>query len=192
MKSLAKHRSLKRMLQDNRRRSVMRLKRQGWKEQPKNNKRQRPSSMLREGDVGISTYIGDHKGFTGIIKERYEDFVVHEIDEKNQVVHLTDFTCPIEGKVTSAPKESRTKIHQAIRQNFSNLDSNTVDEMNKKYIKVVQKTGNGNFQGVSLVLGSKLVLVLLERFYLITMYCSTELGEGAPLMRALLCILTTD
>ncbi|PIK48802.1 putative pseudouridylate synthase 7-like [Apostichopus japonicus] len=146
------------------------------REQPKNNKRQRPSSMLREGDVGILTYIGDHKGFTGIIKERYEDFVVHEIDEKNQVVHLTDFTCPIEGKpkaedvsdalsdhdkktldqlqtstdegshhlidVTSAPKESRTKIHQAIRQNFSNLDSNTVDEMNKKYIKVVQKTAN--------------------------------------------------
>lgn len=36
--------------------------------------------------------------FFGIF-DRYEDFVVHEINEANEVIHLTNLSCPAEEKV---------------------------------------------------------------------------------------------
>jgi hypothetical protein len=41
--------------------------------------------------VGITEYLGSHVGFYGSIKERWEDFLVHEISEDGNVVHLTSF-----------------------------------------------------------------------------------------------------
>ncbi|KAJ8047590.1 Pseudouridylate synthase 7-like [Holothuria leucospilota] len=137
-----------------------------------------PLPILLEKDVGIEAYISPNiKGFSGIIKERYEDFVVHEINEANEVIHLTDLSCPVEEKkksvdvsnilsehdnqsleqlqvstekdtyhlidVTSASKDARTKIHMAIKQNFQNLESSTVELMDSKYVKIVKKSGGG-------------------------------------------------
>lgn len=49
---------------------------------------------LGETDVGISEYISKHKGFHAILKQRYSDFVVNEIDLNGDVVQLTDISPP--------------------------------------------------------------------------------------------------
>uniref|UniRef100_A0A8D3A302 Pseudouridylate synthase 7 homolog n=1 Tax=Scophthalmus maximus TaxID=52904 RepID=A0A8D3A302_SCOMX len=51
---------------------------------------------LTELDVGILKYVSDHKGFSGILKERYSDFVVHEINKQGKIVHLDDLSVPAE------------------------------------------------------------------------------------------------
>lgn len=38
-------------------------------------------------------YISKHEGFVGVIKMRYQDFLVNEIDQDGNIVHLTDLSC---------------------------------------------------------------------------------------------------
>ncbi|KAJ7395682.1 RAD50-interacting protein 1 isoform X2 [Pitangus sulphuratus] len=54
---------------------------------------------LTESDVGITKFVSSHKGFSGILKERYSDFVVHEIGKDGRVSHLDDFSVPVDDEV---------------------------------------------------------------------------------------------
>ncbi|CAG2180520.1 unnamed protein product, partial [Oppiella nova] len=49
-----------------------------------------------EKDVGISEFIGHFKPFTAVLKNRYEDFLVHEISRDGRVVRLLDTSRPVE------------------------------------------------------------------------------------------------
>ncbi|KAM3869805.1 pseudouridylate synthase 7 homolog [Diretmus argenteus] len=49
---------------------------------------------LTELDVGILKFVSSHEGFSGILKERYSDFVVHEINKQGKTVKLDDFSIP--------------------------------------------------------------------------------------------------
>ncbi|XP_067861118.1 pseudouridylate synthase 7 homolog isoform X2 [Heptranchias perlo] len=49
---------------------------------------------LVEHDVGITKFVSMHQGFSGILKERYSDFVVHEINKDGKVVLLDDLSVP--------------------------------------------------------------------------------------------------
>lgn len=61
---------------------------------------------LTEVDVGITKYVSDHEGFSGILKERYSDFVVHEINKQGKIVHLDDLSIPPDIEDTpEAPQE---------------------------------------------------------------------------------------
>uniref|UniRef100_A0A6Q2ZNE1 Pseudouridylate synthase 7 homolog n=1 Tax=Esox lucius TaxID=8010 RepID=A0A6Q2ZNE1_ESOLU len=51
---------------------------------------------LTELDVGILKFVSEHKGFSGILKERYSDFVVHEINKEGKIVRLDDLSVPAE------------------------------------------------------------------------------------------------
>ncbi|XP_013408250.1 pseudouridylate synthase 7 homolog [Lingula anatina] len=53
-------------------------------------------SLLTEKDCGITEYLSSHQGFTGVLKQRFSDFIVHEIDTDGNVVHLTDLSLPLE------------------------------------------------------------------------------------------------
>ncbi|XP_066523202.1 pseudouridylate synthase 7 homolog isoform X2 [Hoplias malabaricus] len=59
---------------------------------------------LSEVDVGIHKFVSDHKGFSGILKERYSDFVVHEINKEGKIVRLDDLSVPVEAK--EVPEEA--------------------------------------------------------------------------------------
>ena len=51
-----------------------------------------------ESDLGISEYLNqDNPGFNGVIKERFSDFNVYEIDKSMNIVHLGDHKFPDEG-----------------------------------------------------------------------------------------------
>lgn len=60
---------------------------------------------LTEVDVGINKYVSDHEGFSGILKERYSDFVVHEINKEGKTVHLDDLSIPPD--VEETPESSQ-------------------------------------------------------------------------------------
>ncbi|XP_034031946.1 pseudouridylate synthase 7 homolog isoform X2 [Thalassophryne amazonica] len=65
---------------------------------------------LTESDVGILKFVSNHEGFSGILKARYSDFVVHEINKQGRTLHLDDLSIPAESEdVTEAqekPNES--------------------------------------------------------------------------------------
>lgn len=52
------------------------------------------AEQLKEEEVGISEYINEHPGFTGIIKARFSDFHVNEINLEGNVAKLTDTSVP--------------------------------------------------------------------------------------------------
>lgn len=59
----------------------------------KRHKVDRAGKVVEENQVGITQYINEenrHGGFYGSIKQRYCDFMVNEIDLKDNVVHLVD------------------------------------------------------------------------------------------------------
>ena len=42
-----------------------------------------------EADFGMTRFFGNHKCFSGILKMRYQDFLVNEIDLNETVLHLS-------------------------------------------------------------------------------------------------------
>ncbi|KAG7253644.1 hypothetical protein CRUP_008601, partial [Coryphaenoides rupestris] len=80
-------------------------------ETPKDGEEDRESfaDMMKHGltelDVGILKFISEHQGFSGILKERYSDFVVHEINREGKTVQLDDLSIPPE--VEEAPEPER-------------------------------------------------------------------------------------
>ncbi|GMG99613.1 hypothetical protein Nepgr_001453 [Nepenthes gracilis] len=55
-----------------------------------------PVNKLEEQDVGVLCYISQLPGFRGILKQRYSDFIVNEVDLDGNVVHLTSLDLPPE------------------------------------------------------------------------------------------------
>lgn len=49
---------------------------------------------LMEKDIGVTEYVGSTPGFNAVIKSRFSDFQVNEIDLDGNVVKLTDTSLP--------------------------------------------------------------------------------------------------
>uniref|UniRef100_A0A6Q2Z6T3 TRUD domain-containing protein n=1 Tax=Esox lucius TaxID=8010 RepID=A0A6Q2Z6T3_ESOLU len=64
---------------------------------------------LTELDVGILKFVSEHKGFSGILKERYSDFVVHEINKEGKIVRLDDLSVPEEVEVYQTESQVLTE-----------------------------------------------------------------------------------
>ncbi|XP_076863256.1 pseudouridylate synthase 7 homolog isoform X2 [Brachyhypopomus gauderio] len=94
-------------------------------------------SGLSEVDVGIYKFVSDHKGFSGILKERYSDFVVHEISKEGKTLRLDDLTVPVEREevpVEAEPAECQTLTEEQKQQLtdlqlFKNKEANVAIEV---------------------------------------------------------------
>ncbi|XP_074532830.1 pseudouridylate synthase 7 homolog isoform X2 [Halichoeres trimaculatus] len=115
---------------------------------------------LTEVDVGILKYVSDHEGFSGILKERYSDFVVHEINKQGKIVHLDDLSIPAEEEATpeveEQPIESDVLTEEQKRQLgelqlFKNKESNVSIEVlddTKEKRTLVHKAIKTQFPGL--------------------------------------------
>ncbi|XP_054844983.1 pseudouridylate synthase 7 homolog isoform X2 [Eublepharis macularius] len=74
---------------------------------------------LTELDVGITKFVSSHKGFSGILKERYSDFVVHEIGKDGRVVHLDDFSVPVDDE--DPPEENFAALSAEEKRQLEDL-----------------------------------------------------------------------
>ncbi|XP_067292574.1 pseudouridylate synthase 7 homolog isoform X1 [Pseudorasbora parva] len=92
---------------------------------------------LSEADVGIHKFISEHKGFSGILKERYSDFVVHEINKDGKIVGLNDLSVPVDAEEASPeldPAEAQTLTEEQKQQLtelqlFKNKEGNVAIEV---------------------------------------------------------------
>ncbi|WCJ43912.1 hypothetical protein M5689_024619 [Euphorbia peplus] len=66
-------------------------------------------AKMEESEVGISCYISQLPGFRGILKQRYSDFIVNEVDTDASVVHLTSMDVPHE--MIEAVEEKNVGTH---------------------------------------------------------------------------------
>ena len=63
-----------------------------------------------EALVGIECNANSAEGFRAILKERYTDFVVNEIDQNGQVVHLTTLDASIDDEIDEMEQQKRQKF----------------------------------------------------------------------------------
>ncbi|GCC28620.1 hypothetical protein chiPu_0007051 [Chiloscyllium punctatum] len=88
---------------------------------------------LVEQDVGITKFVSTHQGFSGILKERYSDFVVHEINKDGKIVVLDDLSVPANDEEPSEDIFSilsdEDKQHLEDLQHFKNKEDSVVIEL---------------------------------------------------------------
>ncbi|KAH9688053.1 TRUD domain-containing protein [Citrus sinensis] len=71
---------------------------------------------LDESDVGILCFISNLPGFRGILKQRYCDFIVNEVDTDRKVVHLTSLDVPPE---EAAVEHNETKASDQLNRSYA-------------------------------------------------------------------------
>lgn len=64
---------------------------------------------LLETEVGITQFVGSAPGFAGVIKARFSDFQVNEIDIDGNEVNLTDVTLPKVPKTGTEDTRNRNR-----------------------------------------------------------------------------------
>lgn len=106
-------------------------------------------SRLKESDIGITEYIGKHPGFVAIIKERYNDFHVNEIDLDGQVVKLTHQDIPPDPCDDESIDDLKTSVSPAIWDQLQSLagenpssveiDVTGIDKVQRRTIHTIAK-----------------------------------------------------
>ncbi|XP_060218149.1 LOW QUALITY PROTEIN: multisubstrate pseudouridine synthase 7 [Lycium barbarum] len=100
-----------------------------------------PATMktMDESDVGISCYISNLPGFRGILKQRYSDFIVNEVDLDENVVHLTSLEAPKECSedkdvnVSDQPNTSYVTEIESFRSLAGNSDADKLKALIDKH-----------------------------------------------------------
>ncbi|KAG5316505.1 PUS7 synthase, partial [Acromyrmex insinuator] len=131
-------------------------------------------SRLKESDIGITEYIGKHLGFSAIIKERYNDFHVNEIDLNGQVAKLTHQDIPrnpsddesiedlkelvsptIWNQLQTLGKENPSSVEIDVT-NIDKVERRTIHTIAKKLANVVSQTvDKGDKKFLTIVPNSK-------------------------------------
>uniref|UniRef100_A0A667YMS6 Pseudouridine synthase 7 n=1 Tax=Myripristis murdjan TaxID=586833 RepID=A0A667YMS6_9TELE len=107
---------------------------------------------LTEVDVGILKFVSDHEGFSGILKERYSDFVVHEINKQGKTVQLDDLSIPPEVETDESDvltEEQKQQLGEL--QLFKNKEGNVsieVEDDTKEKRTLIHKAIKTQFPGL--------------------------------------------
>nr|XP_020763125.1 pseudouridylate synthase 7 homolog isoform X2 [Odocoileus virginianus texanus] len=95
---------------------------------------------LSELDVGISKFVSSHQGFSGILKERYSDFVVHEIGRDGRISHLSDLSVPVDEEdpsedvftVLTAEEKQRLEELQLFKNKETSVAIEVIEDTKEK------------------------------------------------------------
>ncbi|XP_056429513.1 pseudouridylate synthase 7 homolog isoform X2 [Hyla sarda] len=110
---------------------------------------------LTEVDVGITKFVSIHEGFSGILKERYSDFVVHEIGKDGKIIYLNDLSVPADNEdpsediysVLSEDEKKRLEDLQLFKNKESNVAIEVVDDSKEKRT-IIHQAVKGLFPGL--------------------------------------------
>ncbi|GBP87713.1 Multisubstrate pseudouridine synthase 7 [Eumeta japonica] len=86
-----------------------------------------PVKRLTEEDIGVTEYVSDHNGFNGIIKSRYADFHVSEINLNGEIAKLTNLDPPEEIKNEEIKEDEELLLS---KYNLELLPMETWDKIN--------------------------------------------------------------
>ncbi|KAL0619804.1 Pseudouridylate synthase 7-like protein [Plecturocebus cupreus] len=95
---------------------------------------------LTEVDVGITKFVSSHQGFSGILKERYSDFVVHEIGKDGRISHLNDLSIPVDEEdpsediftVLTAEEKQRLEELQLFKNKETSVAIEVIEDTKEK------------------------------------------------------------
>ncbi|XP_075713410.1 pseudouridylate synthase 7 homolog isoform X1 [Rhinoderma darwinii] len=110
---------------------------------------------LTELDVGIIKFVSAHEGFSGILKERYSDFVVHEIGKDGKIMHLNDLSVPADNEdpsediylVLSEDEKKRLEDLQLFKNKESDVAIEVIDDSKEKRT-IIHQAVKGLFPGL--------------------------------------------
>ncbi|KAM5170215.1 pseudouridylate synthase 7 homolog isoform 1-T2 [Mantella aurantiaca] len=112
---------------------------------------------LTELDVGITKFVSAHQGFSGILKERYSDFVVHEIGKDGKIIYLNDLSVPADDEVNdpseeifsvlSAEDKKRLEELQLYKNKETNVAIEVVEDTKEKRT-IIHQAVKGLFPGL--------------------------------------------
>ncbi|KAM8973965.1 pseudouridylate synthase 7 homolog isoform 2-T2 [Pelodytes ibericus] len=110
---------------------------------------------LTEADVGITKFVSAHEGFSGILKERYSDFVVHEIAKDGKISYLNDLSVPADHEDPSEEIYSILSTDDKVRleelQLYKNKETNVAIEVvedTKEKRTIIHQAVKGLFPGL--------------------------------------------
>ncbi|GER57069.1 pseudouridylate synthase [Striga asiatica] len=113
---------------------------------------QRKMPSVEESDVGIVCYISHLPGFSGVLKQRYSDFIVNEVDLDGNVVHLTSLEAPLE--IAEQKKEKiadvMEKDYSTEMESFRSLAGDSDTEKLKAFIDQIGEVAKSNNESVVL------------------------------------------
>ncbi|KAG9002678.1 hypothetical protein FRB94_003713 [Tulasnella sp. JGI-2019a] len=82
--------------------------------------------ITREIDVGISEYISSSAGrMEGIIKQRFTDFLVFEVDKSGKVLHLTSLDPPAAPAIPAPAVKNEEKLDSSLISDRNSWDDST-------------------------------------------------------------------
>uniref|UniRef100_A0A8C5R5U4 Pseudouridylate synthase 7 homolog n=1 Tax=Leptobrachium leishanense TaxID=445787 RepID=A0A8C5R5U4_9ANUR len=110
---------------------------------------------LVEMDVGITKFVSSHEGFSGILKERYSDFIVHEIGKNGKISYLNDLSVPADKEdpseeiysVLSADDKKRLEELQLYKNKEANVAIEVVEDTKEKRT-IIHQAIKGLFPGL--------------------------------------------
>ncbi|GFR51216.1 hypothetical protein Agub_g13589, partial [Astrephomene gubernaculifera] len=70
------------------------------------------ATSVEEADVGITEFVSQHGSFSGILKHRFRDFQVREVDPQGHVARLTTLEPPVKDG-SSGPNVPRQPFQPA-------------------------------------------------------------------------------
>lgn len=79
-------------------------------------------NRLKEVDIGVTEFVGDHKGFSGVVKERYGDFHVHEINLNGEIAKLTDQSIPPEPEELDDMEDLKKEVPPEVWEQLQTLN----------------------------------------------------------------------
>ncbi|XP_005179284.1 pseudouridylate synthase 7 homolog [Musca domestica] len=105
---------------------------------------------LKEDQVGITQYVSEGEGFTGVLKSRFSDFHVNEIDLNGKVLELNNLEIPEAKDETLSPEEAEAakdslkdvvteEVWKQIKELAeSKYDPNATPEQSHVYVDVTE------------------------------------------------------
>ncbi|XP_027933602.1 multisubstrate pseudouridine synthase 7 [Vigna unguiculata] len=109
---------------------------------------------VEEDEVGISCFISDLPGFRGVLKQRYSDFIVNEVDRDGTVVQLTSLDAPEEEPESvqeNGTNSSDTVVSYASRiESFKSLAGESDAILLEEFINKINAGGEDSFSPIVL------------------------------------------
>ncbi|CAG8547070.1 4227_t:CDS:10 [Cetraspora pellucida] len=102
------------------------------------------SWKIQEQDVGLTEYVdASIPGFSAIIKQRYSDFLVYEIDQDENIVHITNTDLPKDNNVDKQSSKTSNDDITVIStdQIFLDMKSLLGDEITEKVKTLLNTEG---------------------------------------------------
>ncbi|XP_075970106.1 pseudouridine synthase 7 [Anticarsia gemmatalis] len=114
--------------------------------QQKREQRDSPGKRLSEDLIGVTEYISSHEGFNGIIKSRYSDFQVSEMNENGEIAKLTNTKPPVAPSDVAIDDDEELLLN---KYNLEILPMETWDKINSLAVNSSDEKVEIDMEGVT-------------------------------------------